>query len=157
MSTLIVKREFWEEIQCTRYEKEHAYTHMLRVVRGLATQGGLVKCLNIPLVITGHSGNEWNVTVLPHFELDIKTIEYIARNIFNESPEILARYGEIFRRQYSIISLIKSRVECSRERWAELAPVLAGFGYSKILINKTALDPVALKFYLLIKKYKKRK
>lgn len=154
MSTLIIEREFWEKVQCTRYEQEHAYTHMLRIVRGLATQGGTVKCLNIPLVITGHAGNEWNVTVLPHFELDIKTIEYIVKNIFNESLEIFERYGEIFRNQYSIISLIKSRIECSRERWSEISPTLAGFGYPKALLYKTSLDPLMLKIYLLIKKYK---
>lgn len=157
MSTLIVKKEFWEKIHCSQYEREHAYTHMLRIIRGLAKHGGSVKCLNQPLVMTGHSGNEWNATVLPHFELDIQTIEYIVKDIFNGSDELLNKYGEIIRKQYSNISLVKSRVESSEVRWSALVPTLVKFGYSRLLIRKTFFDPVILILYLVAKSIRSKK
>lgn len=151
MSTLIVKHDFWDRIQCTQYENEHPYAHMLRIVRGLATEGGNVRCLNAPMVTTGHSGNEWNKTVLPHFELDLLTIQYIVDTIFNSSPALMSAYGLVFRRQYSGLELLKSRVESTRERWNSMTPPLKSFGYPLFLLKKTFLDPLLLALYMCIK------
>lgn len=155
MSTLIVRRDFWNNAQCTQYELMHPYTHMLRIVRGLTSSGGTVRCLNAPVVVTGHAGNEWNTTVLPHFELDLSTILYIVSKIFNSSPTVLPAYGAIFRRQYSTIELLKARVECTMDRWSSMVPFLTSSGYAKFLLKKTIIDTVLLTIYLRIKKLRK--
>ncbi len=152
MSTLIVKREFWNRVQCTEYENKHPYAHMLRIVRGLATDGGDVRCLNAPVVVTGHAGNEWNKTVLPHFELDLSTIKYIMSTIFRSSPGLMSAYGLVFRRQYSGLELLKSRVESTGERWNAMTTLLETFGYPRFLLEKTALDPLLLALYMRIKR-----
>ena len=157
MSTLIVRRDFWNNAQCTKYELMHPYTHMLRIVRGIASNGGIVRCLNVPVVATGHAGNEWNKTVLPHFELDLLTLIYIVRSIFNSSRPVLLAYGEIFRRQYSTIELLKARVECTMDRWCSMVPFLSAFDYSQLLLKKTMIDPVLLMIYLRIKELRKKK
>lgn len=151
MSTLIVRRDFWDRVQCTQYENEHPYAHMLRIVRGLATEGGNVWCLNTPVVVTGHAGNEWNKTVLPHFELDLLTIKYIVSTIFDASPALMSAYGLVFRRQYSGLELLKSRVESTRERWSAMTPLLRNFGYPSFLLEKTARDPLFLALYTRLK------
>ncbi len=151
MSTLLVRRGFWNQVQCPKYENEHPYVHMLRIVRGLSTQGGAIRCLNAPVVITGHAGNEWNATVLPHFELDLSTIHYIVNTMFGSSPSLLNAYGSVFRRQYSGIELLKSRVESTAERWNAMTPLLRSFGYPRILLEKSALDHWLLIIYLRIK------
>lgn len=156
MSALIVRRDFWNRVQLTQCEAEHPYVHMLRIVRGLATEGGQIRCLNAPLVVTGHSGNEWNATVLPHFELDLSTIRHIVDNIFDSSPSLMLAYGHVFRRQYSTIELLKSRVESTLDRWNRMAPLLRRFGYQRVLLEKTALDPVLLSLYFWIKKLRRR-
>lgn len=156
MSTLIVMREFWFKIECTEYEKNHPYTHMLRIIRGLSKIGGTVKCLSIPLVETGHAGNEYNTSVLPHFELDLLTINYIANNIYNSSMAVMQAYGGIFRRQYSIINLMKSRVECAPDRWNAMVPTLIIYGYPVGLLRKKLYDPILLVAYKIIKKFRKR-
>jgi abequosyltransferase len=155
MSTLIVRRDFWNNAQCTRYELMHPYTHMLRIVRGLASNGGIVRCLNAPIVATGHAGNEWNTTVLPHFELDLSTIQYIEGKIFNSSPPVLLAYGAIFRRQYSTIELLKARVESTIDRWSSMVPFLTASGYSQFLLKKTLIDTVLFRIYLRIKELRK--
>jgi abequosyltransferase len=151
MSTLIVNRAFWDRVQCTEYENKHPYAHMLRIVRGLNTDGGNVRCLNAPVVVTGHAGNEWNKTVLPHFELDLSTIKYIVSTIFGSSPALISAYGLVFRRQYSGVELLKSRVESTVERWSAMTPLLKNFGYPHFLLGKTVFDPLLLMLYLLIK------
>jgi abequosyltransferase len=151
MSTLIVKRDFWDGIYCTEYENEHPYVHMLHIVRGLATEGGDVRCLNAPVVVTGHAGNEWNRTVLPHFELDLSTIKYVVSTIFGSSPALMSAYGLVFRRQYSGMELLKSRVESTVERWNAMIPLLENFGYPRFVLGKTVLDPLLLTLYLLVK------
>ncbi len=155
MSTLIVRRVFWNNAQCTQYELMHPYTHMLRIVRGLASNGGIVRCLNAPVVATGHAGNEWNKTILPHFELDLMTIIYIVSNIFNSSRPVLLAYGAIFRHQYSTIELLKARVECKMDRWCSMVPFLTVFDYSQLLLKKTMIDSVLLMIYLRIKELRK--
>ena len=155
MSTLIVRRDFWNNAQCTQYELMHPYTHMLRIVRGLASNGGVVRCLNAPVVTTGHAGNEWNTSVLPHFELDLSTILYIESDIFNSSSPVLLAYGAIFRRQYSNIELLKARVECTMDRWRSMVPFLTAFSYSQLLLKKTIIDPILLMIYLRIKELRK--
>jgi len=155
ISTLIVRRDFWKNAQCTKYELMHPYTHMLRIVRGLVSNGGTVRCLNAPVVATGHSGNEWNITVLPHFELDLSTIQYIERNIFNSSPSVLIAYGVIFRRQYTTIELLKARVECTIDRWSPMVPFLMTSGYAQFLIKKINIDTLLFSMYMRIKKLRK--
>jgi abequosyltransferase len=154
MSTLIIKREFWNSIELTSLEAFHPYTHMLRIIKGLITQKKTVCCLNVNLVTTGHNENEFNKTVLPHFELDLLTIEYILKEYFNNSNEICAAYGKIFRRQYTTIESYKARIESSNDRWNTLKPTLRRFGYSSIFLNKKIYDRLLLKIYFLIKKYK---
>lgn len=151
MSTLVVSRDFWNQVQCPKYENEHPYVHMLRIVRGLMTQGGEIRCLNAPVVVTGHAGNEWNATVLPHFELDLTTIQYIVSTMFGSSPSLMSAYGRVFRRQYSGIELLKSRVESAKDRWKAMVPLLRSFGYPRILLEKTVLDPLLLMIYMRIK------
>jgi hypothetical protein len=155
MSTLIVRRDFWNNAQCNSYEVMHPYTHMLRIVRGLASNGGTVRCLNASLVATGHAGNEWNTTVLPHFELDLLTILYIESDILNSSLPVILAYGAIFRRQYSTIELLKARVECTKDRWSSMVPFLIISGYSQLLLKKTIIDTIFFMIYLHIKALRK--
>lgn len=155
MSTLIVRRDFWNRVHCTSFEAGHPYAHMLRIIRGLATEGGEVRCLNAPVVMTGHAGNEWNATVLPHFELDLSTIGYIVDAIFDSSIPLVIAYGAVFRRQYSAIELIKSRVESTVDRWNSMVPLLRTFGYPRLLLRKTVFDPALLTMYLRIKEMRR--
>lgn len=157
MSTIIISRKFWNKVQCTEYELNHPYTHMLRIIRGLCTYGGDLQCINTPIVVTGHSGNEWNKTILPHFELDLLTIQHIIKSFLKSTPTALKSYSAVFRRQYSTTLLLKSRVESTEMRWNAIKPILQSFGYSNYLLEKTILDTLWFKIYLYIKNVRANK
>lgn len=156
ISTLVIKRHFWNESKCTCYELTHPYTHMLRLLRGCNSSGGIIRALNETLVETGNSGNEFNATILPHFELDLLTIKHVLDAIYTDSPLLLESYGEVFRRQYNPILLIKARIECEKERWDNLLPMLILFKYPRWLLRKSSFDVLLFKLYMTVKIFRAR-
>ena len=151
ISTIIIRRQFWSSVKCTEYEIEHPYTHMLRITKGVLTYRGTIRCLNYPVVYTGHEGNEWNVSVLPHLELDLLTIKYLVSNILPPCPGLKKNYADIFRRQYGSLALLKARVECEATRWAKLAPILLEFGYAPEALRKFKTDKILYIMYMAVK------
>lgn len=155
ISTLVVKRQFWDFPLCTEWELLHPYTHMLRLCRAISARDTTILYIDRPLVSTGQNVNEFNSSILPHFELDLLTIKYIGEEIFyDRRKDVLMAYGKIFSAQYKAIEVIKARVECSEARWISLRSMLLGFGYEKLIINKKAYDIFLLFIYKASKKIK---
>lgn len=152
ISTLVVKKKFWNSPSCTAWELAHPYTHMLRCCRAISENNVSILYLNDPLVITGHNINEFNASVLPHFELDLLTIRYIVEEIFLSRKDLLIAYGDIFSNQYKKSKLVKARIECSQERWMDLVPTLESFGYGSLILRKKAHDNIFLYIYNLSRK-----
>ena len=94
ISTLIVKRQFWDFPLCTEWELLHPYTHMLRLCRAISAKDTKILYLDRPLVVTGQNVNEFNSSILPHFELDLLTIKYIGECIFHDrQKDVLMEIG----------------------------------------------------------------
>jgi abequosyltransferase len=155
ISTLIIKKKFWKNVQCTDFELNHPYTHMLRIYRGLATNGGAIRCLDLPIVRTGLSKNEYNATILPHFELDLVTISYIANHFCDSRQNSILIFGNIFLNQYGWLGLVKARIQATKSRWDLLVPILVEMGCSKKLLNKTIVDNILYWIYIFVKSIRK--
>ena len=152
MSTIIVRKAFWLAAPSTEWEFLHPYTHMLQICRSISIRPTYLRYVDKPLVETGHNVNEFNRTLLPHFELDLLTIEYITTNIFHEKSPLFEKYGYIFKLQYTSIEILKARVESAPDRWNKLLPSLRKFGYSKYLLRKVFCDRLILLLYYFFKR-----
>ena len=154
ISTVVVKKSYWKTADCNTFELAHPYTHMLRLLRGICQTPTSILYADRPLVVTGHNVNEYNSSVLPHFELDLLTIKYICDSIFPESENIKSAYAYMFVNQYSRLDILKSRVESTQQRWRDLKVLLNCFGVPPRLVQKRDYDYIILHAYFIIKRIK---
>jgi abequosyltransferase len=156
ISTIVVKKDFWDNVALSKFEYEHPYTHMLRICKGL-TSGGTIFYLGIPLISTGYNDNEWNRTILPYLRLDIGTIGYIVSTLYTGDTTLNHAYATIFKNQYEWQHILKARVECDSKMWSEIEPTLRKFGYSPLLLQKRVFDKTLFSLYLIAKRIRRHR
>lgn len=152
MSSIVIRKKCWDDVAESDGLISHPYTHQLRIFTAIAADGLRVCNLQSPIVSTGDEGNEWDVSVARHFELDCRTINHIADSIFKGREEISQGFGTVFRRQYRLPRLIRARAGMDTTSWLTAEMVLRNWGYSKFLLKKRRYDEVILSLFYWAKK-----
>jgi abequosyltransferase len=151
MSALVIRRDYWNDVQLTDDILSHPYTHQLRLFTAIAERGGDLKLIDHPIVTTGDEGNEWDAEVGRHFELDCHTLQLIATKIFNHDEGIFRALGKVFRSQYGTGKFVRSRACLGRSRWSLMVPVLREWGYPNTILQKKFYDLVVYWSYKFVK------
>jgi len=117
ISSIIIRKEFWDQTKIPENLVSHPYTHLLRIFTGLSENNIILRYVASPIVVTGIEENEWNAQVFKHFELDFYTLIYLADNIFDGEKEIRAIFGRIFKKQYGSTKVLCARSNCDQATW----------------------------------------
>ena len=154
MSALVIRRDYWNDVQLSDDILAHPYTHQLRLFTAVAERGGNLEIINLPIVTTGDEGNEWDSEVGRHFELDCHTLQLIAAKIFGHDEGILRALGKVFRSQYRTGKFVRSRACLDRTKWALMVPVLREWGYPNAILKKKFYDLAVYWSYKFVKMVK---
>lgn len=129
LSTIIIKKEFWTQAQLTNFELMHPYTHTIRTFKILANNRVKFSYLSDPLVSTGSEPNEYNSSLHKHLLLDLKTFDYIFRNIIIPPDEIKKHLLNLFKKQYTPRRLIFCRATANPGEWKVVTELFHNLGF----------------------------
>lgn len=146
MSSLVVRREYWNSVAATQELVMHPYTHQLRIFTAMVKQGMRLHTLQEPIVVTGAEGNEWDAVISKHFELDCRTLALITETILPRAVRASA-LGAVFKRQYGLVKLISARSGMDDAAWTRIAPTLRSWGYESVWLKKRPYDSVLFWLY----------
>jgi abequosyltransferase len=155
MSAIVVRKSYWDAVPSSDNLIAHPYTHQIRLFRAMVENSTRLYNLERAIVVTGDEGNEWDAEISKHFELDCKTINYIASEIFSGDARINQAIGAVFYSQYGTGKLIRARAGMSNESWCKLVPILRYWGYAEFLLRKTKLDFAIFRIYKIAKRLKR--
>lgn len=156
ISTIIVKRDFWNLYQSEANIIDHPYTHQIRLLSLIKNNCAIVKNISGVITKAGKEKNEWSSTIVSHFILDCKTLKYICEEIFSDSSLLKKSISNLIRRKHSSLRLKLMRGACSSKEWGLLSQDLDYFDFPRNLLNRKTSDVLFYKLYLGLKfiKYK---
>ncbi|QXF36024.1 hypothetical protein CE143_24710 [Photorhabdus luminescens] len=154
ISTIVVKKSFWNKCEFPLEWINHTYTHLLRLVSIIKAGETKIKTLGYPIVITGNEMNEWNKRIFNHFSLDNETLFLISHSIFEDNSEIKSAISGLISRQYNSFNILLSRSAASKEEWNTLIPILKYLEIGSGMYKKEIYDPILYIMYRTAKKFK---
>lgn len=153
MSSLIVRRAYWESVAMPDELATHPYTHQLRLFMAMVEHGLRLRTLHDTIVVTGAEGNEWDAVISKHFELDCRTLTLINETILPANID-RAALGAVFKRQYGPTKLLCARAGMSADQWNRIAPTLESWGYDPAILKKRFYDGALFWLYKRAKQLK---
>jgi abequosyltransferase len=120
ISAIVVRTAFWKAVELDDGERDHPYTHVFRLWRGIAGRGATVKYSVVPIVDTGFSANEYSASLGGNFLLDTLTFVLLADAVHADESVVASLWG-LFGRQYSKPYFRRLKWRFGAKAWKEYA------------------------------------
>jgi abequosyltransferase len=148
ISSFIFRRQSWIDHQdrLPGWVGSH-YVHTFMLHAMLSAGATILSTSECFVIARGGNQNEINSTIGKFVYLDSTTLQRINKEIYNNSPDHLVAFGEVFRRSYPFRSILFIAANGGISQLISCQSQLIELGYSKIILkmfefaNKLGLMP----------------
>lgn len=151
ISSIIIKKSFWNSVNLKENIIAHPYTHQIRLMTAVQANNAKIFYLNTAITSTGSETNEWNNLIFNHFSLDCRTLRYIIESVFGGNEKIRLSISKLILRQYSPVKIILARAVSSTSAWNDLLTTLTYLDIPGRLLKRRFFDPAMYYLYRAVK------